>query len=892
MAREFDTTTTLPLGAPAPRRPQGRHRTTSIPGAQVPAENLTRAEAAERASAIATQSYRVDLDLTRGPEVFGTTTTIAFTARPGSDTFVDLIAPQVHQVVLNGEELDPAIFADSRIPLTGLQESNELRVVADGAYMTTGEGLHRFVDPIDERVYLYSQFEVADARRVFACFEQPDLKAEFSFVVAAPEDWTVFSNQAAVRVDDGDGSRTWTFAPTARISTYLTAIVAGPYAGTTGELTSRDGRTIPLGVYARASLAEHLDAETIFDVTRAGFAFYEESFDRPYPFDKYDQVFVPEFNAGAMENVGLVTYLENYVFRGPVSGAIRERRVITILHELAHMWFGDLVTMRWWNDLWLNESFAEYASHLAAADGLGIEDAWVTFSSLEKSWAYDQDQLPTTHPIVARIEDLEDVEVNFDGITYAKGSSVLTQLVAFVGKEQFLSGLRQYFAKHAFGNTELRDLLVELEAASGRDLSSWSSLWLESAGVTTLTPEVETTTAEDGTETISRLAVRQSVPAEHPVQRPHRLAVAGYDLAEDGAVTRTWSEEVDIDGELTELPALAGRPWPHILLVNDEDMAYAKVRLDPRSLAAATKHVARFADPLPRTLVLASAWDMTRDGQWPASRYLDLAVRALESEKQPTAMRVLLANVRTAVERYADPAIRDQVRPAVADTLIALATAAEGGSDAQLQLSRAAAQLAVTDEQVATVRGWIDGSAPLAGQDVDAQQRWEVLRGLALAGAVSEEDIEAELAADPSATGREYATWVRAARPTPEAKAWVWENIVERAGLPNTQQRYAATGFADVRDVSLLAPYVERYLDSLTRVWAEQTNEMAQNVVTLAYPAALAGREAEAGVDVVAATRAWLESHTEAPAALRRLVAERLDAAERSVRAQQVDAQG
>ncbi|MGO1740091.1 MAG: aminopeptidase N [Actinomycetaceae bacterium] len=541
----------------------------------MPAENLTRAEAAERAAVVATRSYRVELDLTHGPEVFGSTTTITFSATPGSATFVDLIAPVVHRIELNGIDIDPAAFADSRIALRDLAADNELVVHAEGAYMTTGEGLHRFVDPVDSEVYLYSQFEVADARRVFACFEQPDLKAEFSFVVTAPEDWAVFSNEAPALVEravTSHAARTWYFSPTERISTYLTAVVAGPYAGVTGELTSKDGRTIPLGVYARASLAEHLDAETIFDVTRGGFAFYEEAFDRPYPFSKYDQVFVPEFNAGAMENVGLVTYLESYVFRGPVSGAMRERRVITILHELAHMWFGDLVTMRWWNDLWLNESFAEYASHLAAVEGLGISDAWVTFSSLEKSWAYDQDQLPTTHPIVAPIEDLEDVEVNFDGITYAKGSSVLTQLVAFVGKDAFLAGVRKYFATHAFGNTELSDLLVELEAASGRDLRSWSQVWLESAGVTTLTPEVTTGTGEEGTELISSAAILQDVPEEHPVQRPHRLAVAGYDL-EGERLVRTWSEEVDIDGARTELPQLAGKPWPTVLLVNDEDLA-------------------------------------------------------------------------------------------------------------------------------------------------------------------------------------------------------------------------------------------------------------------------------------------------------------------------------
>lgn len=469
----------------------------------MPAENLTRAEATARAGVVQVHSYDVTLDLTTGPDTFASTTVVRFAATPGASTFIDLIAPAVHEVVLNGRALDVAdVFADSRITLPDLAAENELRVVADCAYMTTGEGLHRFVDPVDGEVYLYSQFEVADSRRVFAVFEQPDLKAEFTFTVTAPAHWTVISNSPTPTPEPAGGSNrnggrdegtaTWRFAPTPRLSSYVTAIVAGPYHRAEDELTSRDGRTVPLGVLCRASLAEHLDADNVVDVTKAGFAFYEELFDLPYPFAKYDQIFVPEFNAGAMENAGAVTFLENYVFRSKVPEAMVERRAVTILHELAHMWFGDLVTMRWWDDLWLNESFAEYVSTLATAEATRWRSAWTTFSAMEKSWAYRQDQLPSTHPIVADIRDLEDVEVNFDGITYAKGASVLKQLVSWVGRDAFFAGVREYFRKHAWGNTSLRDLLVELEATSGRDLTSWSSLWLERAGVTLLRPRVET----------------------------------------------------------------------------------------------------------------------------------------------------------------------------------------------------------------------------------------------------------------------------------------------------------------------------------------------------------------------------------------------------------------
>jgi len=434
----------------------------------VPGENLTRVEAQERRALVDTSSYEVVLDLTTGPEVFRSTTTVRFTGEPGASTFIDAMTRTVHSVTLNGVELDPSTVSDGvRIQLDGLAAENVLVVDADAEYTNTGEGLHRFVDPVDGEVYLYSQFEVPDSRRVFAVFEQPDLKATFTFTITAPAAWQVVSNSPTPEpVPAHDGAATWSFAPTQRISSYITAIVAGPYDVVRSELTSSDGRTIPLGVFARKSLAEYLDADYIFEKTRQGFAYYEEKFAYPYPFEKYDQLFVPEFNAGAMENAGAVTLTETYVFRSKVTDAIKERRVVTILHELAHMWFGDLVTMKWWNDLWLNESFAEWASTISTAEATEWTEAWTTFQAMEKSWAYRQDQLPSTHPVVATINDLEDVQVNFDGITYAKGGSVLKQLVAWVGIDAFSAGVAAYFKKHHHSNTELSDLLVELEATA------------------------------------------------------------------------------------------------------------------------------------------------------------------------------------------------------------------------------------------------------------------------------------------------------------------------------------------------------------------------------------------------------------------------------------------
>ena len=501
----------------------------------VPGENLTRIEAQERRGVVDTQSYEVALDLTKGAEIFGSRTVVRFTATPGGSTFIDLIAREVREITLNGRALDPAsVFSDSRIALEGLAAENELVVDADCLYTNTGEGLHRFVDPVDDEVYLYSQFEVPDSRRMFAVLEQPDLKATFQFTVTAPEPWKVVSNSPTPEPKKhGDGTATWRFEPTPRISSYITALIAGPYEATFSELTSSSGRVIPLGVYGRKSLWQYLDADYIFDKTRQGFAYFEEKFDYAYPFAKYDQLFVPEFNAGAMENAGAVTFTESYVFRSKVTDAVKERRVVTILHELAHMWFGDLVTMTWWNDLWLNESFAEWASTIATAEATEWTEAWTTFNAMEKTWAYRQDQLPSTHPVVATINDLEDVQVNFDGITYAKGGSVLKQLAAWVGIEQFFGGVAAYFKKNEWGNTELVDLLSELEKTSGRELGTWSKKWLETAGVNTLSPEI----VADVDGAITRFAIVQTAPADYPTIRPHRLGVGFYNV-QDGALVR------------------------------------------------------------------------------------------------------------------------------------------------------------------------------------------------------------------------------------------------------------------------------------------------------------------------------------------------------------------
>jgi len=867
----------------------------------VPGKNLTRDEARERADLLSVASYDVALDLTTGPSTFRTRSTVAFTAsRDGAGTFIDLIADSVELITLNGECLDPATHFDGvRVQLPTVRSgSNELTIDGTGAYMNTGEGLHRFVDPVDDEVYLYSQFEVADCRRMFAVFEQPDLKATYAFTVTAPAHWQVVSNQptpepvsvaaapqAAAsgkgKAAAGEGkaapSAVWTFAPTPTMSCYITALIAGPYDVVRDEVQTRGG-TVPLGILCRRSLTPHLDADNIFDATKRGFTFYENEFDCPYPFAKYDQIFTPEYNMGAMENAGAVTYNEMYVFRAKVTGAIVERRGLTILHELAHMWFGNLVTMAWWNDLWLNESFAEWCSTTCQAEATQWDTAWTTFSTAEKSWAYQQDQLSSTHPIVADIRDLEDVEVNFDGITYAKGASVLKQLVAYVGREPFTTGLREYFAKHAWQNTTLADLLGHLEHASGRDLGSWSRLWLETAGVNTLRLEVTT----DERDVITAAAITQTAVEAFPTLRPHTLAIGSYDVQDD-QLERVNRIELDVDGERTEVPALVGQHRPDLLLVNDDDLAYAKIRLDERSMATILANPRGFTTSLPRAIVLGAAWDMTRDAEMSARDFCDLVIESLPGEKDSTLLRVLLAQLQATTRLYVAPAHRDETLVSVTARLRELATSAAAGSDAQLQLVTAYAGYAHRDHDVAWVRALLEGSAVLDGLAIDTEMRWTLLTSLSTAGAAAEGEIEAERRKDNTSTGHERAARALAAIPTAEAKAAAWHKVVEQEGLPNQTVDAVAQGFVRVHDTRLLTPYIESYHGMLGTLWASRTHAIAESVVEGFYPVPLANRE------LADAAQSWLDANPEAPAALRRVVSENRDGTRRALAAQRRD---
>ncbi|MFE1773022.1 aminopeptidase N [Streptomyces sp. NPDC059008] len=852
----------------------------------MPGTNLTRDEAQARARLLTVDAYEIDLDLSGAQEggTYRSATTVRFdVAEAGADSFIDLVAPTVREVVLNGAALDPdEVFKDSRIALRGLPAGrNELTVVADCAYTNTGEGLHRFVDPVDQQAYLYTQFEVPDARRVFASFEQPDLKATFQFTVNAPEGWTVISNSPTPE----PSGTLWRFEPTPRISTYVTALIVGPYHSVHSSY-EKDGQSVPLGIYCRPSLAEHLDADAIFEVTRQGFDWFQEKFDYAYPFAKYDQLFVPEFNAGAMENAGAVTIRDQYVFRSKVTDAAYEVRAETILHELAHMWFGDLVTMEWWNDLWLNESFATYTSIAcqAYAPGSKWPHSWTTFANSMKTWAYRQDQLPSTHPIMAEIRDLDDVLVNFDGITYAKGASVLKQLVAYVGMEEFFKGVQAYFKAHAYGNTRLSDLLGALEETSGRDLKTWSKKWLETAGINILRPEIEV----DADGVITSFAVRQEAPAlpagakGEPVLRPHRIAIGSYEL-QDGKLVRTGRIELDVDGARTAVPELVGTQRPAVVLLNDDDLSYAKVRLDEESLKVVTEHLGDFTESLPRALSWASAWDMTRDAELATRDYLSLVLSGIGKESDIGVVQSLHRQVKLALDLYAAPKWREQGLAIWTDAAAEHLRAAEPGSDHQLAWARAFAAAARTDEQLDLLQGLLDGTTEISGLAVDTELRWSLLQRLAATGRADEEAIAAELERDKTSAGERHAATARAARPTEEAKAGAWASVVESDKLPNAVQEAVIGGFVQTDQRELLAPYTAKYFDAVKSVWDSRSHEMAQQIAVGLYPAL------QVSPETLDATDAWLAS-AEPSAALRRLVTESRAGIERALKAQAADA--
>jgi aminopeptidase N len=854
--------------------------------------NLTRDQAVERAALVTVDNYRIDLDLTDGDGkpgegTFRSVTTVTFEALAGADTVIDIAAGTVRGATLNDRELDVSGYDESTgIALSGLAEQNVVVVDADCRYSNTGEGLHRFVDPVDGEVYLYSQFETADAKRMFACFDQPDLKATFDVTVTAPPHWQVVSNGAMVSVDGG----VHTFATTPRMSTYLVALIAGPYARWDDVYRDENGE-IALGIFCRATLAEFMDAERLFTQTKQGFGFYHKNFGVPYAFGKYDQLFVPEFNAGAMENAGAVTFLEDYVFRSKVTRASYERRAETVLHEMAHMWFGDLVTMRWWDDLWLNESFATFASVLCQAEATEFTTAWTTFANSEKSWAYRQDQLPSTHPVAADIPDLAAVEVNFDGITYAKGASVLKQLVAYVGLEHFLSGLRDYFRAHAFDNATFDDLLTALEKASGRDLSDWGRTWLKTTGLNTLRADFDV----DADGRFTRFAVTQTGAAPGAGEtRMHRLAVGVYDDDGSGKLVRTHREELDISGASTEVPALVGISHGKLVLVNDDDLTYCSLRLDPGSLQTALDRIADIAEPLPRTLVWSAAWEMTRDAELRARDFVWLVSGGIQAETEVGVAQRLLLQAQTALGSYAEPEwAQSEGWPAFADRLLELARGAAAGSDHQLAFVNALCTSVLSTRHVVVLADLLDhdpAELGLSGLSIDTDLRWRIVTALAAAGEIDADGtatpfIDAEVQRDPTAAGKRYGAQASAARPQAVVKESAWTTVIEDDALANITARSIIAGFVEPGQAELLKPFGARYFAAIRGVWERRSSEVAQTVVVGLYPSW------DISDDGIAAADAFL-ADPELPAALRRLVLEGRAGIERSLRARRFDGGG
>ncbi|OAN43382.1 aminopeptidase N [Microbacterium sp. H83] len=817
--------------------------------------NLTREETAARSAAVSVRSIRVELDLTGAPERartgFPSITTLEF-ASTGGSTWLDFIGESVDRVTVDGVEQE-VVWDGSRIELSGLSGTSVVRVEAVAAYSRSGEGMHRFHDPADDLTYLYTQYEPADSRRVMACFEQPDIKAPYTFVVDAPAGWEVLSNQAAEHVDVGVGVQRVEFRPTLPISSYITAVAAGPYARIGGEWR-RDDQLVELGLFARRSLEQFLESDEILEVTRQGLDFFTDAFAYPYPWGKYDQIFVPEYNLGAMENPGLVTFTESYLSRGAATDAQRGARANTVLHEMAHMWFGDLVTMRWWDDLWLKESFADYMGSHASAVATRYHDAWVRFAANRKAWAYQQDQLPTTHPIVADITDLEAAKLNFDGITYAKGAAVLKQLVAFVGDDAFFEGARRYFQAHAFANTTLEDFLVQLSAVSGRDMSEWADAWLETTGLSTLHVERD----DEG-----RAVLVQSDP------RPHRLRIGRYELVY-GRVVRRDQIEVDIREERTPIDL----DDADLVLLNDDDLTYAKARLDERSLTTVEESLSAIEDPLARALVWSSVWNATRDGELSATRYLGVVRSHAPGESNIGLLTGILANAVHALRHFTpDEARPDEERHWVERTWEALQTS-EAGSDAQLSWARAfATASSLSDQRREDVRALLDGDVP-QGLTVDPDLRWQLLTALATTGHADAEDIAAELERDDTGSGRTAARRALASRPVARVRADAWDAAWNDTALSNDHLDAEIAGFRAGGRRDLISEFDAEYFARILDAWRTRSIELAQRLVVGLFPAS----------ETLDAVDAWIAENEAAPAALRRIVVEQRDHLARDLR--------
>jgi aminopeptidase N len=846
-------------------------------------DDITRSQTARRARLLRLREHYITLDLTRGEEVFRSESVIRFDCtRPGASSHADLIAKRVLQITLNGEPLDPAVSYDgSRVTLPALRASNELRVVADCAYTRTGTGMHRSTDPADGGVHVYGKFTPAYARTAFACFEQPDLKTPFIITVIAPPQWAVLSNQppspggqpAATAEGGNHPAATHSFLATPPLPTFATTVVAGDFHVSRSTHVMPGGREIPLELACRASLAGQVNATAVFDVTAAGLDFYADLLGVDYPFSKYGHAFVPEFSAGATEDPGCVLMSESFL---PVPGktaADAEMRTMVILHEMAHMWFGNLVTMQWWDDLWLSESFAEFCGHDASVR-LGLfPNAWATFSVGRKAWGIAQDRLPSTHPVAADPATLSEAIANFDGISYAKGAAVLRQLSAYVGEDAFFAGIGDYLRAHAHGNARLPDLLsaVAGRADPGKEVASWSAAWLQTAGPNTLRPLLSADPAGTGTS----FAVLQEAPLAHPVLRPHRISVGLYTLADNGALVRTGGAEATVTGARTEVPALTGRPRPDLVLLNDDDRGYVAIRFDSRSLRTALSFAGQVTDPVARAVIWDALIDMTQQAELSVPAFTGAVARGVEHESSEAVLQALLGRTETMIARLAAPPAAAACKRMLADLAARQLPAAAAGSGHQRAWALLLARTATSASQLDLAAALVGGTRLPAGLEPGDELQWALLRRLAATGRAGDTEIDAMLARDRTGTGQREAAACRAAIPDAAHKDAAWR-LLTGGTLGAPSAALVARALLLPEHAGLLADFPDRYADCLPRIWATSAGTIRVLLGEILFPYPVITPELLARLDAM--------TDAAADSGLVRLLREQRDIAERALR--------
>jgi aminopeptidase N len=791
---------------------------------------LGRGEAVERARLVDRVSYALAIDLAAGRETYRGRTTIELDrVEPASPLFLD-VSGQVTGLRVNGRDVDP----DHRghrlwLPLGSPDGHDTIEVEVHNAFDRTGSGIHRFVDPEDGLEYLYSNLEPFSAHRLFPCFDQPDLKATFALEVTAPRDWSVISATTAVQGADDETDRLrHRFAPTPTISTYVFPLMAGPW-----ERIGAVHAGVPLGVYGRRSMRRDLErsADELFEVTAAGLDHLSALFGRPYPFGKYDQLFVPEFNAGAMENVGAVTFHDSYLFRDPPTWSQRLERAEVVLHELAHMWFGDLVTMRWWDDLWLNETFATYAAYLCLADATRFDDAWRVFNGQMRPAAVRQDQLVTTHPIAADVPDTDGAQANFDAITYEKGAAVIKQLVAALGDDVFRRGVRTYVERHAWGNATLSDFLAALSDAAGGPLDAWARVWLETPSLNTIGVRW---TERDGR--IDSMELEQRAPDDHPTLRPHATTIGLVGRADDGSGLVTVGIPARISGERAAVPEAVGLPAPLFVFPNHGDHDYALAALDEASVAFALERLPDLHDPMLRQQTWSALWDMVRGGQLPVGAFLDAVERFAPGEADPAMLTAVLDRADTALSRYVpEGAVLDTSGRLFALALDALRTIDDAGR--RITWARAAVTFAGREPDLGTLTELLDGEGVIEGFRLDQDMRWGILvKGASRDLAGTRARLDAETRRDPSDRGDRAILRAGASWPDEITKARTWDSLHGDGYGSDYRTRAAMAGFQWRHQRELLEPYRAAFFDQVRAIYRSHDLAFARSYVRWLVP--------------------------------------------------------